>query len=173
MDLKSRERKIIAACGAVLLAAIVHIALVAPALSKRAELEVSIAEAEIHLRELRMLQLEYDQILEETGEIKRRMVGRQRGFALFSYLDQTASRLNLKNNLTSMKPSRRTVDSKLAMDFVEVRLEGISLENLVAYLHEIEKTGTAVAIANIRIQPESRLGGGLNVSMMVTALSPA
>jgi hypothetical protein len=72
-----------------------------------------------------------------------------------------------------MKPSRRTVDDNLAKDFVEVRLEGISLANLVAYLHEIEKTGTAVAIAKISIQPESRLGGGLNVSMMVTALSPA
>ncbi len=173
IDLKSRERKIIAACGAVLLAAIVHIALVAPALDKRAELEVSILEAEVQLKELRMLHLEYDQILEETGKIKRRMGGRPRDFALFSFLDHTASRLNLKNNLTSMKPSRRTVDSNLAKDFVEVRLEGISLANLVAYLHEIEKTGTAVAIANIRIQPESRLGGGLNVSMMVTALSPA
>ena len=69
-----------------------------------------------------------------------------------------------------MKPSRRTLDRTLVEDMVEVRLEGVSLENLIAYLYEIEKTGAAIAVSNILIQPESRLGGGLNVSMLVTSI---
>ena len=70
-----------------------------------------------------------------------------------------------------MKPSRRNLDANLAEEMVELRLEGISLANLVSYLYEVERTGAGVAIASIRIQPESRLGGGLNVSMMVTSIS--
>lgn len=168
--LKSRERKLIAASAAVVVGVLIHMLVVSPALKKRAALDNQINRARAQLVDLRLLEQEYDQILKETKEIKQRVSGRSRDFALFSFLDQTANRLNLKNNLTSMKPSRRNLGSDLAEDMVEVRLEGISLENLVAYLYEIERTGAAVAIASIRIQPESRLGGGLNVSMLVTSI---
>ncbi len=171
MDLRTREKKIIAACGALVLIAIIHMALVSPALKKRAELKRSIVKAEIQLKELRLLQREYDQILDETGKIKRRIGGRARDFELLPFLSHTANNLNLKTNLTSMKPSRRNLDANLAEEMVELRLEGISLANLVSYLYEVERTGAGVAIASIRIQPESRLGGGLNVSMLVTSIS--
>jgi hypothetical protein len=101
------------------------------------------------------------------------MRGRPQGFVLsVSFLEQIASKLNIEGNLKSMNPSpRRNIGNNFVEDMVEVRLEGISLENLIAYLYEIEKTGAAVAIADIRIQPESRLGGGLNVpSLLITSL---
>jgi hypothetical protein len=145
---------------------------VAPTLRKRASLESSLVSARKQLKELRLLKREYDQILDETKKIRMRMDGRSRDFALsVSFLEQTATKLEIDKNLTSMKPSRRTLDRTLAEDMVEVRLEGVSLENLIAYLYEIEKTGAAIAISNILIQPESRLGGGLNVSMLVTSVS--
>ncbi len=171
IDLRSRERKIMTAIGALVLLAFIHMALVSPSLKKRTDLGRSIIRAEVQLKELRMLQGEYDQILEETKKIKQRMGGRPRDFELLPFLSQTANRLKLKSNLTSMKPSRRDIDTSLAENMVELRLEGISLDNLVAYLYEIEKTGAGVAIASIRVQPESRLGGGLNVSMLVTSIS--
>jgi type II secretory pathway component PulM len=171
MDLRSREKKVMAVCGALVLAAVLHLVIISPSLKKRDDLDRSVTRARIQLEELRFLEREYDQILDETKKIQQRMHERSRDFALFSFLDQTANRLDLKNNLTSMKPSRRTLDQNLAEDLVEMRLEGISLKNLVTYLYEIEKTGAAVAIANIRIQPESRLGAGLNVSMLVTSIS--
>ena len=170
IDLRSRERKLIAICGAIVAVALIHLAILSPILNKRAEMEQSISRAHVQLKELKLLQGEYEQIIEETERIKQRVTKQGRGFELFSYLDQTARNLNLMNNLTSMKPSSRSLDDRLVEDIVEVKLEGISLENLVAYLYEIEKTRTGIAIANIRIQPESRLGGGLNVSMMVTSI---
>ena len=173
IEFKTRERKIIAVCIALVLAAFIHFAFVSPAVKKRAELDRSIRRARRQLEQLRLLEREYNQILEETKKIKQRMRGRPQDFALsVSFLEQIATKLNLKNNLTSMKPSRRTLDRSLAEDMVEVGLEGISLENLVAYVYEIERTGAAVAIPSIRIQPESRLGGGLKVSMLVTSIGP-
>ena len=80
------------------------------------------------------------------------MAGRSGNFALSgSFFEQIAAKLAVEGNLTSMKPSRRNLDNNLVEDMVEVRLEGISLENLVAYLYEIEKTGAAIAISNINI----------------------
>ncbi|UCD56581.1 MAG: type II secretion system protein M [Candidatus Hydrogenedentota bacterium] len=173
MDLKDRERKLIAVSAAIVLVALIHWLIVSPVLRKRADLERRIALAGNQLNELRLLQREYDQILEETKKINQHMSALPRDFALFSFLDQTANRLDLKNNLTSLKPSRRNLDADLTEEMVEVRLEGISLENLAAYLHEIERASAAIAIASIRIQPESKLGGGLNVSMLVTSIGPS
>jgi len=172
IDLKTRERKLIALCVVLVCAALVHGLIVSPVVKKRAELDDRINAALDQLYELKLLQREYDQIMAESKAINQRVGRRPRDFALFSFLDQTANKLNLKKNLTSLKPSKKNIDGSLAEDIVEVKLEGISLENLVAYLYEIEKTGAAIAIASIRIQPESRLGGGLNVSMMVTSIGP-
>ncbi len=172
INLKGKEKKLIGILAAVLAALLFQVAVVSPALKKRADLSDQINRARKQLADLRLQKQEYDLIREETRKINQRVSKRPPGFALFSFLDQTASRLNLKNNLTSMKPSRRNLGSDLSEDIVELRLEGVSLENLVAYMYEIEKPGAAIAIASIRIQPESRLGGGLNVSMLVTSVSP-
>ncbi|RJP25177.1 MAG: hypothetical protein C4520_02735 [Candidatus Abyssobacteria bacterium SURF_5] len=173
IELKKREKKIIAACLAIAAIIIIQVAVISPALAKRRKLDEGIKQARVQSAELKVLKQQYDQILKEKEKINRRVQNRPRNFTLFSFLDQTASRLNLKNNLAAMKPSRQTLSKNFVEDMVEVRLEGISLENLVAYLYEIERTGAAVVISSIRIQPESRLGGGLNVSMMVTSLGPA
>lgn len=171
MDLRSREKKIIAICAVVVLAAIVHIAAVSPSVKKRDQLERSIRKAQIQLQELRILEHEYDQILMETKKIRQHMGGRSRDFELLLFLSQTANKLDIENNLTRRNPSRRELDSNLAEELVELELKGISQENLTAYLHEIERKGRAVAITSIRVRPESRLGGGLNVSMLVTSIS--
>ena len=173
IQLKKREKRIIAACLGIAAVILAHFAVISPALAKRDELKTRISQADVQGEELKGLRLQYDQILNETEKINSRIKNRPRNFTLFSFLDQTASRLNLKSNLAAMKPSRRAIDKNLVEDMVEVRLEGISLENLVAYLYEIERTGAAVVISSIRIQPESRLGGGLNVSMLVNSLGPA
>ncbi len=170
IELKQREKKIIFACAGLAAVIIVYFSMISPALSKRIELKTRLQQAQSQSVELKLLKQQFDQITRETEKINSRIRNRPRGFTLFSFLDQTASRLNLKNNLAAMKPSKRIIDKNLVEDVVEVRLEGISLENLVSYLYEIERTGTAVVISSIRIQPESRLNGGLNVYMLVTSL---
>lgn len=171
IDLKTRERKVIALCSAIVLVALIHFLIVSRVLEKRDNLRRSIITAQVQLKDLKLLQTEYDQILAETKRIKQRMGDRDRNFELFSFLDQTAKNLDLMNNLTSMKPSRRTLGDGLTEDIVDMELKGISLENLVAYLYEIERAHGGIAIASIRIRPESQLGGGLQVSMLVTSLN--
>jgi type II secretory pathway component PulM len=171
IDFSKREKNIVMICAAVVLVAFIHWIFVAPALKKRSNLSREIAKSRKQLKEYRLLERQYDQILDETRKIRRGMAGRSDNFALsVSFIEQTAAKLAIEGNLTGMKPSRQNLDSNLVEDMVEVRLEGISLENLVAYLYEIEKTGAAIAVSNINIAPESRLGGGLNVSMLVTSI---
>jgi type II secretory pathway component PulM len=85
--LKSRERKLIAASAAVVVGVLIHMLVVSPALKKRADLDNQINRARAQLVDLRLLEQEYDQILKETKEIKQRVSGRSRDFALFSFLD--------------------------------------------------------------------------------------
>jgi len=171
IDLKTRERKLIALCTAIVLVALIHLLIVSRALEKRDNLRRSITRAHVQLKDLKLLQAEYDQILAETKRIKQRVDGRGQGFELAPFLDQTAKNLDLMNNLKGLNTSRRSLGDNLTEDIVDVELKGISLENLVAYLHEIEKTRGGIAIASIRIRRESQTGGGLHVSMLVTSLN--
>jgi hypothetical protein len=171
IDLKTRERKLIALCAAIVLVALIHFLIVSKVLEKRDTLRRSISRAHIQLKDLKLLQTEYDQILAETKRIKQRVDGRGRSFELFSFLDQTAKNLDLMNNLTGLKPSRRTLGDDLTEDIVDMEVKGISLENLVAYLYEIESAHGGIAIASIRIRQESQMSGGLDVSMLVTSLN--
>ncbi|GAB4333961.1 MAG: hypothetical protein Kow0099_05890 [Candidatus Abyssubacteria bacterium] len=170
IGLKGREKRLATALAGVVALIFIYVAVISPTLRTREQLKSEIRQARAQLVELRSLKREYEQITREITTINQKVSRRPSGFTLFSFLDQTANRLNLKNNLTSMKPSRRNIEGGLVEDIVEVRLEGISLENLVAYLYEIERTGVAVAISTLRIQPESRLSGGLNVSMVITSV---
>lgn len=171
IELKSRERKIVIACVGLIVLALVYAILVSPTLEKRDDLERKLTRAEKQLSELRALAREYEQILSETGKIKSRMGSRGRGFDLFSFLEQTAIRLNLRDNLEKMNPSKRSMGGNLTEELVDIELEGISLQNLVAYTSQIEKANAAIAIPKIRILPESKHGGGLKVTMLVTSIS--
>ncbi len=172
INLNRRERNIVTVCLGLVLVALIHWLVVSPTLRKRSDLSREITRARTRLRELKLLEHEYNQILQESQKIRRRMDGQSHNSALsVSTLEQIATKLSIEKNLTSMKPSRQTLDNNLAEDMVEVRLEGISLANMAAYIYEIENSGPAIAISNIRIQPESRLEGGLNVSMLVTSIT--
>jgi type II secretory pathway component PulM len=171
IDLKSREKKIVAVCVAVVLAALIHVLVISPSIKKRDNLSRSIHKTNRQLAQLRKLGSEYDQILRESEAIRRNMGGRGKGFELGPFLSKTANKLGLLKNLTSMRPSSRRLDANISENLVELGLNGVSLENLVKYLHEIERAGPAVAIAKIVVRPESRLGGGLKVTMLVTSIT--
>lgn len=171
IDLKTREKKTIAIVAAVLLATLFQIAIVSPSVEKRDKLDRSIRDARIQLQQLRMLEREYSLILGEMKRIRRQMGAASQSFELLPFLSQTATKLDLKSNLASMKSSRRELSGDLAEDMVQLELQGVSLENLVDYLHKIEEAGPAIAVVDVRITSASKRGGGLTVRMLVTTIS--
>jgi type II secretory pathway component PulM len=170
MDIKTREKKIIALCAVVGLAAALNFAAVAPSVAKRDKLEKSIRKTQMNLADLRALESEYGRILGDLEKITRQTGGTSRNFDMGSFLTRTADKLELGGALTWKTRQRRQLAEGLTENLVDVKLKSVSLESLVAFLFEIEQKGAAVAIAKITVKPESKTSG-LNVTMLVTSIS--
>ena len=170
MNLKSREKKIVAICVALVLAAVVHIFLIAPSIEKRDKVDRSLRKAQMQLDDLRILEREYSQIIDELERITRQTGGTARSFDLWAFLSRTADKIEIKDNIDSRKTSRTELGSNLTESKIVFVLKGISLEKLVGFLHEIETKGAAVAVARIKILPGSKPTDGLRVEMTVTSI---
>ena len=167
MDQWSREKKIIAVCIVLVVAAFVNIIIVSPSTAKRNKLENSLRRTQNQVEDLRMLEAEFSQIINELERITQQTGRTARDFELGSFLLNTAVKLNLGR--PSITRSENELDRNLVESRAVLKFKRVSLENLVAYLYEIEKKGAAVAIADIRILADTKKGG-LKVEMIVTSI---
>jgi hypothetical protein len=167
MDQWSREKKVIAICIVLVAAAFVNIFIVSPSMAKRDKLERSVRKAQRQLEISRGLEHEYSQIFNELERMTRQTDRSSRNFELGQFLYRTSDKLKLT------RPSITLSDNEFDRGLVEYRADlkftGITLENLVAYLYEIEQRGASVAIADLRITTDPRQGG-LRVEMIVTSI---
>ncbi|KKK54471.1 hypothetical protein LCGC14_3084410, partial [marine sediment metagenome] len=82
--------------------------------------------------------------------IKEGMI--QPDYTLFSFLDRLAGEAGIKDRIAYMKPSTSTTtNGRYKISSVEMKLESISLEELVTYLYKTETSKNLVNIKRISI----------------------
>ena len=170
MNLKTRERKIFALCAVIGFAFLLNVLVVAPSVAKRDKLEKSIRKTQRNLADLRTLEIEYGRIRADLENITRQTGGTSRNFDMGSFLSRTADKLDIGGALTWKTRPRRKLAEDLTENLVDVKLKGVSLEDTVGFLFEIEQKGVAIAIGQITIKPASK-AAGLKVTMLVTSIS--
>jgi len=125
---------------------------ISPAFEKRSHLKRSVAIKDRVLSDMLALKSEFDTLKEQTRTAQQRFLTRNKQFTLFSFLDRLADQTGVKRNISSMKPStsdRKKSDYKISR--VEMKLEDITFEQLLVYLHGIETTPNMVWINRLSI----------------------
>lgn len=122
-----------------------------PVLDARNNLEKSIARKKQELIEIKLLQQEYYTLKSEEGTIQARINQRPAGFTLFTFLDQKATEAKVKKQIMYMKPSTVTGD-ELNEAMVEMKLQQITLADLVGFLRLVESDENVVFIRRFSIQ---------------------
>ena len=125
--------------------------LILPVLDARTQLEKSIARKKQELIEIQELQQEYRTLKSEEGTIQARINQRGPDFTLFTFLDQQASEAKVKKQIKYMKPST-VVGEKLNETMVEMKLQKITLPDLVNFLRLVESEKNVVFIRRFSIQ---------------------
>jgi general secretion pathway protein M len=147
-----------AACAAVAVFILLQF-LVFPFFEKRDRISKGIVQKEKGIEEIILLSAEYKKGLKGARGLMKVLEKRSRGFNLFSFLERAAGKASVKDHIKYMKPSESRGDGPLVESMVEMKLEGVSLGQLVAYLRLIESPGDAVRVKRISIA-ESRSGSG-------------
>lgn len=163
--LEKREQRILIA-GLLFLVGLglYHFAL-SPLLHSRQRAQKAVIQKKADIITLRKLQEEYRSRKNQAEDIEARLNKRPPAFTLFTFLEEQASKAQVKQQITSMTPSTAEGEGVLQESRVDLKLEQISLQMLVDFLQQIESPENVVMIRRISVQENSKEAGSLDATM--------
>jgi len=155
--MNKRERYAIMVAAGVIGIFLIVTFIVEPFLSKTDQLKKSLHDKAVMLEQMRQLQSEYGMLSQKAEVSKALFSRRQKGFKLFSFLDQLAGEAGIKDHISYMKPSTKVEkNSPYKISRVEMKLDAITLKQLTTYLYGVETSKNMVNIKRISISKKDK-----------------
>lgn len=123
----------------------------APYFEARQKVRSAIVSSEKALRELSVLGAEYGVLRARSEKIKRLIEGRPPGFSLFSYLEKQAELAAVKTNIRSINPFKSSSTGGFEETGVEMKLDKVTMKQLVDFLYFVESPEEMVRIRKASI----------------------
>lgn len=165
--LEKREKQAVTAGLIFLVCFAVFHFLVSPLIQARQQTQKALLHKKEDIQKISQLQEEYYKLQNQAVNIEGRLQKRSPSFSLFSFIEEKATKAKVKQQINSMTPSTSEGDGALQESRVDLKLERISLQQLVDFLKEIESAMDVVVIKRISIQENSKEDGALDVVMQV------
>ncbi len=166
--MNKRERYVILLASGVIGIFLIITFVVEPFLSRTDQLKKSLQDKAVVLEKMRQLQSEYGRLIQKAAVSKALFNRRQKGFKLFSFLDQLAGEAGIKDNITYMKPTTKVQkNSSHRISRVEMKLDAITLKQLTTYLYGVETSKNMVEINRISISKKDKKKGLLTAVLQV------
>ncbi len=168
MKLGGRE-KIAIVVGGVAVALVLFFQFgLAPALERMKMLDRLLAVKEREVQEMKALRASYLTQKAVVEELNRSLTRRGQEFAIFSILEDLANKSGIKSNIMYMKPAFSTAGELYRESSVEMKLEGVALQQLIRYLFEIESAPQLLRVRRLAIKPRSANPDTLDVTFQVS-----
>jgi general secretion pathway protein M len=168
MKLGGRERLVIIAGGIAVALLLFYRFGLSPALERLRTLDrlVAVKERDLHqMKTLRETYLAQRRLLEE---VNRNLGQRGQDFAIFSFLEDLANKTGIKDNIKYMNPAVTTPGELFRESSVEMRLEGIALQQLTRYVYDIERAPQLLRVRRMHIKPRPANPDLLDVTFQVS-----
>jgi general secretion pathway protein M len=168
--LSGRERALVLGAGAALAAALVFLAVVMPAVRAASAATARVASAEDTLLAVQRLRHEYDEVQGRLSTVEQRIRSGPRG-EIFTTLEKLARDSAVK--VDSMEPRTSPASADYRETRVQVALKGVTLAQLVNYLHRIDSSEQVLSIKSLRIRARKDRPEMLDVTFTVSSFEPA
>lgn len=158
--INQRERLILSAAGILLVLFMIVQWMIFPILDRHTQLQQKLIEAKQDLNEIALLKADYKRFTIQADLAKAQIQKRDKDFSLLSFLNDIAARTGLKNNIVNMKPSTSNrKSSSLQVESVEMKLDDVNIEQLLAFLYRVETSPNLINIRQISITKQDRKEG--------------
>jgi general secretion pathway protein M len=144
--------------------------LIFPFFETRERVKRGVRAKEGALKEMIRLTSEYQRYRRGSQSIGQLIASRRRGFTLFSFLEMAAGEAEVKTYIKYMKPSTSAGTGPYKESLVEMKLEAISLPQLIGYLYRIESPSSLVSIKRVSIKENKKSSGYLDAILQVMTL---
>jgi type II secretory pathway component PulM len=168
--LSPRERLLVLGVGAMLALTILVFGVVTPVLGAASSASARVAAAEQELQAVRRLRREYDEVHGRLASVEERIKSGPRG-EIFTTLEKLASDSTVK--IDSMEPRTSPASDAYKETKVQVTLKGVTLAQLVNYLHRIDASAQVLSIKSLRIRTRKDRPELLDATFTVSSFEPA
>lgn len=171
--LSRREKLILGGGGGVLVLFLLIQIVIVPVFERHARMQRAVLAKTQILADMQRLKSEYDSLSSRAKQSEARFTRREKGFTLFSFLDQLAGQARVKERVSYMRPSKiEQKNSPLKLSRVEMKLEAVTLEQLTAFLHGVETSKNMVSVSKLSITRRDQKEGLLDAILQVDTLEP-
>ncbi|MDO8946143.1 MAG: type II secretion system protein GspM [Desulfocapsaceae bacterium] len=165
--LENREKRVVLAGVFFLFCFALFQFAVSPLIQARQQTQKALIIKNEDIIKIHQLQEEYRKLQTQAVEIQNRLQKRPSSFTLFSFIEEQATKAKVKQQINSMTPSTSEGEGPLQESRVDLKLERISLQQLVDFLQQVESTDNVVVIKRISIQENSKEEGTLDAVMQI------
>ena len=166
--LTRREQYSLYATAGIVCVFIVMQFMVLPVFDKQDRLKRTLKVKTEILQHMIALKSEHDAIIQRTDLSKVHFENREKGFTLFSFLDRLSGKAGIKDRITYMKPSTTVQkNSPYKTSRVEMKLRGLTLQQLTAYLHVVETSKNMVIVKRLSISKTGKQEGFIDAVLQV------
>lgn len=142
-----------------------------PILDRRTRLRDDIKTSKAALAKMQLIRAEHGTLSRNTRDMDGALRRRPKNFTLFSFIDRLAGKNNIKQNITTMKPSNTNLkNSPYGLSTVEMKINALTMEQLTPFLHGIENESEMVWIKRISIAKGGKNDALLDVVLQVVTL---
>ena len=141
--------------------------MVFPFFEKRDNLRRGVKGKEQDLQEILALSVEYQTYKKGSQGVKKVLANRKKGFTLFSFLEKAAGAAEVKQHIKYMKPSKSQGSGPYKESLVELKLESITLKQLVNYLYRVESPENVVRLKRVSIKENKKEEGYMDAILQV------
>lgn len=147
--LAPRERLLLGGAAAALLATLLWLAVVTPALASLDHARLRVANAERDLEMARRLQAQLQEMQGRLGAVEQRIQSGPRG-NIFTTLEELAQKSAVK--VESMEPQSAPAQERYKETKVQVVLKQVTLAQAVSFLHGIESAPQLLSVKSLRVR---------------------
>jgi len=165
-----REKRALVAGGCAVAALLIYLLVVSPYMNAMERWDRRIDVKSKELEEVLALQEEFVR-LKEKARLLEDMVRSGPGFSLLSFLESLATKNKIKNQIAYMKPLTTPGNERYRESSVEMKVEGVTLKQLVDYLYQVEQSRQPIRIKRINIAKKKE-EAYLDVTLQASTFEP-
>jgi len=169
--MSKRERSLLLAGGVVVGLSLVFVLIVDPLLDNLDRLERQTVRKQKDLTELAALSQDYLAKRDRLTKVERRMPTHDTHFSLLTFMEEAATTAQVRERITSMQPQVQTLAQGYEETAVDLRLEGVQLPDILAFLVAIDQAPYNLHVRHLQMRP--KFDNPVNMDATIRVLSYA
>ena len=165
--LSQRERILVAVGGTVVAVALVFLLIIDPLMDTIDKLDRQARRKAKDSQELMFVAQEYVAKQARIAKLEERMPNPPAQFSLLAFMEEATTTAQIRDRITGMQPQVPTIVQGYQETAVDLRLDGVSLPQILALLVAIEKAPYDVQVHHLQMKPKYDNPANLDATLRI------